>query len=98
MKIETGTVIHGTHRNQDLIPAFLDALREIAPTHYAQFVVDNPIPAYAMEDDSAEFWTDDVTFWITDELVDLLNEHAPEGYYFGTHPGDGSDFGFWEVE
>lgn len=29
------------------------------------------------------------------ELIDLLNEDLPEGMYFGTHEGDGSDFGYW---
>lgn len=30
-----------------------------------------------------------------DELVYRLDLLAPKGYYFGAHPGDGSDFGFW---
>jgi hypothetical protein len=32
---------------------------------------------------------------IVDELMDMLNDVAPKGYYFGSHPGDGADFGWW---
>ena len=33
-----------------------------------------------------------------EELFDKLNCLAPEGYYYGTHPGDGACFGFWQRE
>jgi hypothetical protein len=32
------------------------------------------------------------------ECETLLNELAPDYTYFGTHPGDGAEFGFWVIE
>lgn len=32
------------------------------------------------------------------DCIEYLNQLAPEGYYFGSHPGDGADFSFWEWE
>ena len=29
------------------------------------------------------------------EIQEHLNSLAPEGWFFGTHPGDGADFGWW---
>ncbi len=43
------------------------------------------------EDYSDEEWSD---LW--EQMCIHLEYNAPEGYYFGTSEGDGSDFGFWE--
>ena len=98
--LENLSIIHGTGRFQDTIPAMMEALRTISPEHYAGLMVSpfGAIPAYAMEDDDAEWWESDLAWEVYTDLEGLLNECAPEGFYFGAHPGDGSDLGFWAVE
>ena len=94
-----GTVSHGTLRNYDLANAFIEALSDIAPAVYQQLTCPcGMTPDYLQaigEGRSADYWdTEDASVFVA-SLMDALNEHAPEGYYFGAHPGDGADFGFW---
>ena len=99
--MHTGTVSHGTMRPQDLIPSFLDVLAEVAPAEYQQMMIPGcgfpAVPSYALEDDDSEWWDSDAASWILECLFDALNDHAPDGHYFGAHEGDGSDYGFWAI-
>lgn len=98
MKAQLGTVISGTFRPEDLIPAFADELRFLSEAS----INNNPelweeIACLLEAADGADYWSESVIELIW-ELADALNEFAPEGGYFGTHPGDRSDFGFWMLE
>ena len=86
-----GSVISGTMRPEDLIPAFLHELRAVPE------VAGNldEIEARMAQDDY--FLSEDAGYDL-EELFDLLDEVAPEGCSFGAHPGDGADYGFWENE
>lgn len=88
------SVSHGTMRYQDLIPAFMDVLRDTP--EYVQ-LMDQP-PSYAQENKSSEWWESEDAVWLFTGLLETLEQYAPEGYTFGTHPGDGSDYGYWKVD
>lgn len=90
-----GSILHGTMRPQDVLPALLDALREHDEDAYSQCL--NLIPAHAAEDEDADWWTEEAPDHV-ESLFDSLNDCAPSGLYFGAHPGDGSDYGFWMSE
>lgn len=44
------------------------------------------------EDEEEKHWI------LNEDIWDYLNDIAPDGCYFGGHPGDGCDYGFWNFE
>jgi hypothetical protein len=93
-KIATvGSVISGTMRKEDLIPDFIFELGELE--HESDNL--SEIITRFNESDKSYFKSEDSDFDL-EELFDMMDEHSPEGYYFGAHPGDGSDYGFWMFE
>jgi hypothetical protein len=83
MTYEIGTVSTGTMLASDLIPAFM---AELPASHKLRVEYDEHGYNAADADDLLEC------------LFDALDALAPEGTYFGAHPGDGSDYGFWPVD
>lgn len=95
------TVIQATLRTCDLVPAFLEVIKDTP--EYVQITQSNvselQVIFDAIADDSDERWdTEYMSYFLNEELFDVLNSYAPEGYYFGAHIGDGSDFAYWECE
>ena len=101
---QIGTVSHGTTRPQDLIPCFLTDLEILSQESYFAMIRsmharDRGV-AYALAGkryigDDHPFWTEELCYEILSDLFDALSELAPSYCYFGSHPGDGSDYGFW---
>ena len=100
-----GSISTGTMRNEDLIPDFLDTLETLANLNKCKrhhkckrhlTLIDeienriDTIPDY--------YNTEDADIDLNEDLFDALNEYAPPHAYFGSHPGDGSDYGFWIAE
>ncbi len=89
-----GSVISATLREQDLIPAF-EGVLDIGGVEYDRPTsVDKLLLGQSLTDEEMG----EVGFYLNETLIDLLNEIAPEGTFFGSHVGDGADFGFWEEE
>ena len=91
-----GSVSHATMRPEDLIPAFLDTLESQKPLRRNHRKL---ISQVKQNIDQVEdyFDSDDASFDL-EELFTALDSYALPYFYFGAHPGDGSDYGFWLTE
>lgn len=87
------SVSHGTMRSQDLIPVFLDVIRNTP--EYIQLM--HIVPSYAYEEKDSEWWDNEDALCLLESLFNTLDNYAPEGYHFGALPGDGSDYGYWLI-
>ena len=99
--IETDkSLSRGTLRNYDLINSFL-GLIENTP-EYEQMLASPGSPVHPAQsrlwDEGDSWWKSEEACYLLEMLFDILDYYAPEGYYFGVHAGDGSDFGYWEID
>jgi hypothetical protein len=97
--ISEGTVSHGTLRTQDLLRSFADELNRVLPFNGS--VRAEEAREYAIILDSITVTDTDIEAaqYALEDMFDQLNTIANrEGFYFGAHPGDGSDFGYWALE
>lgn len=91
MKAELGTVICGTMKTEDLIPAFTKVLKELdTEKTYSQLIEDC--------ENFRDYEPEEQEEMLNEELFSALDSFAPSYCYFGSHPGDGSDYGFWVSE
>jgi len=86
-----GSVSTATMRNEDLIPCFLDVLKELDEKQYDEILGDKDY-YYVIE---LQNYDSETAHFLLEELFNRLNELAPAGFYFGSHPGNGADYGFW---
>jgi len=91
-KAKFGTISHGTLAPLDLADAFVTELEYLtgdAASFSERALIERAREALEDEDNV------DLLFEIVAALEEALQDHAPAYGYFGTHEGDGSDFGFW---
>jgi len=93
--VNIGTVSHGTMRPEDLIPDFLYELKHQKPCHRSHRKLIREIESNVQRMKSPAYFDSEQVQWDLEALFDALNEYAPPYFYFGAHPGDGSDYGYW---
>lgn len=87
-----GTITRGTIRTVDLMPAFIKALEEI---HVYPVKHIYPCEDHDFEGDDE---CGECSLILNEELVSLMNDHVPEGFFLGSHPDEGTNFGVWPIE
>ena len=97
-----GSISAGTMRPEDLIPCFLSELRSQKPLRRAHAKLAKGIEWRAYEwsqsIEGMEYFNSDDAHEDLNVLADALSEYAPTYFYFGAHPGDGADYGYWLSE
>lgn len=101
-----GSISSCTMRREYLIPCFLDKLEELAKansnTADLAFVAEVKARREEMcKDDEFSFenyYDSDEADFDLDELFTSLDGYALPYFYFGSHPGDGADYGYWLTE
>lgn len=101
-------VSSGTLHTEHLLESFWDALEDLSPDllrseDYAAVAgLSSPLLVWLEklvgEDSKEEDYTEERASVVLQSLFNLLQEAAPTGFYFGSHPGDGALFGFWLSE
>jgi len=86
-----GSISHGTLRTYDLTSALAGTLDDYGVSLES---VDGLTDALELDEDD-EFWNSEEASWLLERIEDSLMDLAAPFTYFGAHPGDGSDYGFW---
>jgi len=92
-----GSISEGTMRPEDLIPEFLSELRY----RMRERRIKGHAALYREIDkrsDAEGYYETEEADWDLEALFDALGEYAGPYFYFGAHPGDGADYGFWLSE
>ena len=54
------------------------------------------IPAYAMDDDTSEWWKSEESENFMNSLLEVMESYTPDGYRFGPKSGTTDLYGYWE--
>ena len=92
-----GSISQGTHREEDLIPCFVETLAElVVPADDRDGIKLCCEIASRMTD--VDYYESEEVMGDMESLFEALESYAPPFFRFGAHEGDGANFGFWFCE
>ncbi len=94
------SVSHATLKEEHLIERFISFIEgvynELSASQQKKFnEIKAEVNLLEREEDGDFVDAETAGYILNEDLFDLMNDIAPEGTYFGSSEGDGSDFGFW---
>lgn len=89
---ETGTELFSIRQRKEAVTRMLDILKETPEC----LQVMNHIPAYAMDDDTSEWWKSEESENFMNSLLEVMESYTPDGYRFGPKSGTADLYGYWE--
>lgn len=101
----TGSWSAGTNRLKDLLNAHIEAAKAILDWHKEKGTVDSyEFEKAEREMDAIDFhrlrgqrYESETMKLDLERLTTLLSDLAPPGFYWGHHPDDEMNFGFWKT-
>ncbi|MEQ3177248.1 hypothetical protein AAA171_22855, partial [Bacteroides faecis] len=89
---DTGTELFSIRQRKEAVTRMLDILKETP--EYLQVM--NHIPAYAMDNDTSEWWNSEESENFMNSLLEVMESYTPDGYRFGPKSGTADLYGYWE--
>lgn len=93
-----GSIISGTMRLDDLIPTFVDTLSDLAANKRSRAAHRKLVSDIGANMTQPNYYESGLADDDLDQLFDALGEYAAPYFYFGAHPDDGADYGYWLSE
>lgn len=90
--LPVGSISHGTMHPEHLAPKFIRAVRSIDPVNGENLMGRYESILAAEEPEAGD---ESLDYFVFEQLFDTLNDYAPPYTHFGSHEGDGSDYGVW---
>lgn len=57
----------------------------------------NSLPLHVQDDRQADWWKSPEAGHLIDELLQVLELYAPDGFMFCSYPGTEDHFGYWKI-
>jgi hypothetical protein len=95
-----GSISHGTMLETDLVPDFMSMLETVDKKRACKLrrafpKVFRMLDGIKVRNYSEEDYNEDIRTLCWEYIFDALNDYTPVYCYFGSHMGDGSDYGVW---